>query len=149
VFFLLQLFQRIIKIVNLCISLDPGAVFWFARTLLPTYSYSTRQNLLLDQTALVIRFGTLMGVGICWGVTLVCFAQPVSLGVILISVFVSTSVVLVLAACSQIPEKLGTAAAYLSTRIFNDAAAAARHEFINAFEAETSRFEAKCDEWDG
>lgn len=148
VFFLLQLFQRIIKIVNLCISVDPGAVFWFARTLLPTYSYSTRQNLLLDQTALVIRFGTLMGVGVCWGVTLVCFAQPVSLGVILISVFVSTSVVLVLAACSQIPEKLGTAAAYLSTRIFNDAAAAARHEFINAFEAETSRFEAKCDEWD-
>ena len=148
VVFVLQLCKCIIKILDL-VHLDTDRVYWFAPTLFPVYSYSAQNGILVDETRLTVRCVLFCGIGVCWTAALACFSQCISIGTTLFFFFISLFVSVSTNACSQVPLKMGVVASYPSSDIFVDAALATLRRHEEDICAEASKFEVRCDEWDG
>ena len=145
---MLQLCKCIIKILDL-VHLDTDRVYWFAPTLFPVYSYSAQNGILVDETRLTVRCVLFCGIGVCWTAALACFSQCVSIGTTLFFFFISLFVSVSTNACSQVPLKMGVVASSPSSDIFVDAALATLRRHEEDICAEASKFEVRCDEWDG
>ena len=87
--------------------------------------------------------------GVCWTAALACFSQCISIGTTLFFFFISLFVSVSTNACSQVPLKMGVVASYPSSDIFVDAALATLRRHEEDICAEASKFEVRCDEWDG
>ncbi|KAJ1452609.1 hypothetical protein M885DRAFT_526155 [Pelagophyceae sp. CCMP2097] len=144
-FFAVELCGRIVHVLARWLLVGQDDLFWFPKTLLPAYSFSSREGKPVSQTALVLDVCRCFGVGIFWGATLA--ALQVAAGVFVLCLFLLGALFAAVAALTVVPARLGRAARSLGHEVFVDAADAARAAFCAEILA-ARPLQAVCKEWD-
>ena len=125
-FFVAHMLRLGARVAGRAMALEEGACVHFSARVLPAYSYSARENDVIDETAHVVTFYKVLLTGVAWGVTTATLMQPVAHGVVITCVFLLALAVASALAVQHVPLQLGRAAKYVSDVILLEAADAAR-----------------------